>query len=82
MDFLDVLILRRANGSLGHKVYRKPTHTDRYLHKLSNHHPRQKRTVVKTLIDQAKRILSPGILMRSYSILNNDCMQMATSSGK
>ena len=32
---------------LGHKVYRKPTHTDRYLHKTSNHHPQQKRGVIK-----------------------------------
>ena len=36
LAFLDSLILRRTDGSLGHKVYRKPTHTDIYLHKLSS----------------------------------------------
>ena len=56
LAFLDVLVLRRTDGSLGHKVYRKPTHTNRYLHKQLNHHPSQKRAVLKTLVDRARRI--------------------------
>ena len=56
LAFLDVLVLRRADGSLGHKVYKKLTHTDRYMHKLPNHHLRQKKAVLKTLVDRAKRI--------------------------
>jgi hypothetical protein len=28
LPFLDIDIYRKANGSLGHKVYRKPTHTN------------------------------------------------------
>ncbi|XP_038054619.1 uncharacterized protein LOC119726835 [Patiria miniata] len=32
IPFLDVKISRNPDGTLGHSVYRKPTHTDRYLH--------------------------------------------------
>ncbi|XP_054853995.1 uncharacterized protein LOC129342319, partial [Eublepharis macularius] len=56
LPFLDTWVIRKANFQLGHKVYRKPTHTDRYLHKNSNHHPRQKRGIMKTLVDRARRI--------------------------
>ena len=41
---------------IGHKVYRKPTHTDRYLHYNSFHHPSIKNSVCKTLINRAKTI--------------------------
>ena len=32
IPFVDVLLILQEDGSLGHKVYRKRTHTDRYLH--------------------------------------------------
>jgi hypothetical protein len=50
LPFLDFLVSRRSDGSLGHMVYRKPTHTDFYLHPRSKHHPAQKRVVLTTLI--------------------------------
>ena len=37
-------------------MYRKPTHTDRYLHYNSFHHPSIKNSVCKTLINRAKTI--------------------------
>ena len=43
--FLDVGISRNPDGSLQHNVYRKPTHTDRYLNQRSFHHPSMKSSV-------------------------------------
>lgn len=62
LPFLDVLVTRKVDGSLGHSVYRIPTHTDRYLNKNSNHHPGQKRAMMKTLINRATRICEPHLL--------------------
>ncbi|XP_038052349.1 uncharacterized protein LOC119725058 [Patiria miniata] len=39
IPFLDVKISRNPDGTLGHSVYMKPTHTDRYLYQRSFHHP-------------------------------------------
>jgi hypothetical protein len=39
IPFLDIDIYRKTNGSLGHKVYWKPTHTSLYPHQNSPHHP-------------------------------------------
>ena len=58
LAFLDVLLTRKGTW-LGHTVYRKPTHTDRYLHRASNHHPAQKYGIIKTLSERATRICEP-----------------------
>lgn len=50
LPFLDVLVVKRNDGRLGHRVYQKPTHMGQYLHTESNHHPGQKRVVMRTLI--------------------------------
>jgi hypothetical protein len=47
---LDIDINKKSNGSLGHKVYGKPTHTNLYLHQLSHHHPANKHSVLSSLI--------------------------------
>ncbi|XP_046382334.1 uncharacterized protein LOC124153280 [Ischnura elegans] len=56
LPFLDVLIRRKEDGSLSHRVYRKPTHTDLYLNGLSHHHPSQRNAVLTSLFHRAKRI--------------------------
>jgi len=38
LPFLDVLVSKKADGILGHQVYRKPTHIDRYLHAETHQH--------------------------------------------
>ena len=54
MPFLDILV----NGSLRTAVYRKPTHTDLYLHWESHHTTSSKYSVVVTLHHKAKTICS------------------------
>jgi len=54
--FLDTGLQRRTNGDLIISVYRKPTHTDRYL-QFHSHHPAQvKWGLVKCLFDRARDI--------------------------
>jgi len=56
LPFLDVLTMKRANGSLVHKVFRKKTHIEQYLHAGSHHHLAQKFGVLETLATRALRI--------------------------
>src|SRR5436190_11970228 len=56
LPFLDVLVTRKEDGTLGHSVYRKPAHTDRYLNAASHHHPLQKNAVLNTLANRALKI--------------------------
>ena len=59
LPFLDVLVKRNSrNGSitthslLSTTIYRKPAHTNRYLHYTSHHPKHQKLTVAKTLLSR------------------------------
>ncbi|ERL93789.1 hypothetical protein D910_11075 [Dendroctonus ponderosae] len=69
LPFLDVLVTRKTNEKLAHTVYRKPTHTDPYLHSGSNHHPSRKRGVIKTLTERVRRICEPAELERELKHL-------------
>ncbi|KAL3286648.1 hypothetical protein HHI36_001147 [Cryptolaemus montrouzieri] len=48
LPFLDVLVTKSQNR-LRHAVYRKPTHTNRYLNARSHHHPTQIQGVANTI---------------------------------
>jgi len=50
LPFLDILISKKADGTLGHQVYRKPTHTDTYM---PSHHPAQKQSAINSLVHRA-----------------------------
>jgi hypothetical protein len=51
-----LLAAKNPDGSLGHTVNRKPTHTDLYLHPKSHHCPSQEHAVLTNLINWAKTI--------------------------
>jgi len=50
---VDVLVTKKANNTLGHQVYRKSTHTDRYLHDESHHHLAQKQSAINSRVHRA-----------------------------
>ena len=50
LPFLDTLIQRSKNGELSSFIFRKPTHTDRYLNFRSDHPLQHKRAVLDTLM--------------------------------
>ena len=56
LPFLDVLVKKHTDGTLGHTVYRKKTHTNRYLNAASHHHPAQLQSVIKTLTTRSQRL--------------------------
>ena len=56
LAFLDTKLIRKPDHTLGHTVYRKPTHTNRYLNGESHHHPSQLATVGKSLFQRARGI--------------------------
>jgi hypothetical protein len=62
LAFLDILVSMRPDGSLGHRVYRKPTHTDLYLRAKSEHHPAQKKAVLTTLVQRDRTICDANSL--------------------
>ena len=57
LAFLDTL-LKRDNGEISVLVYRKPTHTDQYLHYSSHHQTSCKESVVSSLFNRAYSIIT------------------------
>jgi hypothetical protein len=80
LPFLDVLVSRRPDGSLGDTVYRKPTHTDLYPHAKSAHHPAQKKGILLSLIHRARRICDAKSLDKELQHLKKPSEKMATAS--
>ena len=56
LPFLDVLISMKEDGSIAHQVFRKKTHTEKYLHANSHHFPSQNFGIISTLATRAHRI--------------------------
>jgi hypothetical protein len=69
LPFLDIDIYRKTDGFLGHKVYRKSTHTNLYLHQNSHHHPAKKQSVLTSLIHRANALCDQDFLPQELEFL-------------
>ena len=58
LPFLETLVAIQQDNTFSTSVYRKPTHTDQYLHWDSNHHITAKQSVFNTLAHGAKVVSS------------------------
>ena len=63
LPFLDTLVTIQPDNTLNTSVYRKPTHTDQYLHWDSNHHITAKQSVYNTLAHRVKTVSSTQKLL-------------------
>ena len=62
LPFLDVLIIRNADGTMSRSVYRKPTWTGQYLNFSSFSPIQHKRALVRSLAHRARQICTPDTL--------------------
>jgi len=82
LPFLGIDIYRKLDGSLGHKVYRRPTHTNLYLHRDSHHHPANKQSFLASLINRAKALCDQDSLTQVLEFLTSIFQEMATVPSK
>jgi len=71
LSFLDVNIYKKMDGSLGHQVYWKPTHTNFYLHQKTHQLPANKHSVLSSRVHRAKALCDQKSLAPELTLLNN-----------
>jgi hypothetical protein len=71
ISFFDLDIYRRPDGSLGHKVYRKPPHTNIYLNDKSHHHPSNREAALSTRVHRARLLCNEDSLQAELMFLRD-----------
>jgi hypothetical protein len=82
LPLLDIDIYRRADGTLGHKVYRKPTSTNLYLQQNSHHHPAHKQSILTSLINRARFLCDNDSLPQEIEFLSPSSRIMITVNNR
>ena len=70
LPFLDILI-KKINGQFLFNVFRKPTHSNSYIHFFSYHDDKVKVSVISSLFLRAYRICSPSFIDKEIEIIFN-----------
>lgn len=71
INFLDVLITKNEDGTLGQQVFRKMTHINSYLHVDSHHYPIQKFGILNKSALKVVRICDKDHLDQELDHLSN-----------
>jgi hypothetical protein len=72
LPFLDFNIYRKWEGSLGHRVYQKPTHTNLCLNPGSHHPPSNIQCVISNLVNRAKGLCDKESLHEELELLKTN----------
>lgn len=75
LSFLDVTVYRTDEGKMGTKVYRKSTHTNRYLNFASFHPKCHKISVVDSLITRALAICDNNSIKEELDFVTQQLMR-------
>jgi hypothetical protein len=84
LPFLNLDIYRWPDGSLGHNVYHKSTHTNLYINAKSHHHPSNKQVVLCTLVNRARDVCDEHSLQARHSWCSwgTSSHRMASTTGR
>ena len=80
IPFLATIVMPQPDNSLLTSVYRKPTHTDLYLHWDSHHHLSAKFSVINTLKHRAKTVCSNYHLLKEEEDYLNKALRRCMHS--
>jgi hypothetical protein len=69
LPFLDIDVYRRPDGTLGHRIYRKPTHMKLYIHRMFHYHPSNKHAMLATPVFRARAICDEDSLDEALEFL-------------
>ena len=58
LPFLDILVMKKKSGTLATKIYRKETHTNRYLNYESCHLQQQKQGIIISLLNRLAKLIT------------------------